>query len=449
MLTQETVTVSIPQSTRAHIIGKQGATIRAIQEKSGARIQMPKINEASANIDDDDDALIDVVIEGNTHTAALARQLIEKIVGERSANASTKLKSIPAEFYPFIAGPNNSRTHALETEHGIQIRVPPHLPWASQVPQMPVSGQRPTFVPTPHDNHIQLAGDRAAVQAARAAIERRVQELQNQLHMDQVDIRQGAHQFIIGERGIPSDEFFADTNCVVILPREPGVDTVTVVGLADDVSNGLEKAMELATQVHTSVFNVARHHSHAPGGESVYTRDLARYLRQRKEIERLEKLYAININTPYTNGISSPWELYAREGKNALKAQKEMSSIVNSHPPSRLAAVPVDPFFHSYLRSDIGPKVQNSFGVHMVVPDGSDAELPVLLVYEGPEVTGDVYDVPQTAPTASDLRTFQQGLLDARNHLLDLINNQEKIETATLEVPVKYVHRPAKPLHQS
>ncbi|KAI0102995.1 putative RNA binding effector protein Scp160 [Nemania sp. FL0031] len=434
---KETATVSIPQSTRAHIIGKQGATIKSIQERSGARIQMPKINEAAGNIDDDDDAMIDVVIEGNTHTAALARQLIEKIVGERAANASTRLKSIPAEFYPFIAGPNNSLTHALETEHGVQIRVPPHLPWASQVPQMPVSGQRPTFIPAPNDNHIQLAGERAAVQAARAAIEHRVQELQNQLHMDQVDIRQGAHQFIIGDRGIPSDEFFADTNCVVILPSEPGVDTVTVVGLADDVSNGLDKAMELATQVHTSVFNVAKHHSHAPGGESVYTRDLARYLRQRKEIERLEKLYKININTPYTSGISSPWELYAREGKNALKAQKEMSSIVNSHPPSRLAAVPVDPFFHSYLRSDIRPKVQDSFGVHMVVPDGSEAELPILLVYEGPEV-GDGYEIPQKTPTASELRTFQQGLVEARNHILDLINSQEKIETATLEVPAKF-----------
>jgi len=434
---QETATISIPQSARAHIIGKQGATIKSIQERSGARIQMPKVDETTANTDDDDDATVDVVIEGNTHTAALARQLIEKIVGERSANTNARLKSVPAEFYPFIAGPNNSLAHALETEHGVQVRVPPHLPWAFQVPRMPASGQRLTFAPAANDNHIQIAGERAAVQAAKAAIEHRVQELQNQLHMDQVDIRQGAHQFIIGERGVPSDDFFADTNCVVILPNEPGVDTVTVVGRADDVANGLEKAMELATQVHTSVFNVAKHHSHTPGGESVYIRDLARYLHQRKEISRLEKLYNININTPYTSGIISPWELFAREGKNALKAQKEISSVVNSHPPSRLATVPVDSFFHSYLRSDIRPKVQDSFGVHMVIPEASEADLPVLLVYEGLEA-GDAYEVPQKSPTPADLQTFQQGLRDAKAHILHLINNQEKIETITLEVPQKY-----------
>ena len=114
-----------------------------------------------------------------------------------------------------------------------------------------------------------------------------------------------------------------------------------------------------------------------------------------------------------------------------------MSSIVNSHPPSRLATIPVDPFFHSYLRSDIRHKVQDNFGVHMVIPDNMDAELPVLLVYEGPEAGNDTYEIPQKTPTALQLRTFQQGLVDARKHILDLINKQEKIETVTLEVPVK------------
>ncbi|KAI0014761.1 RNA binding effector protein Scp160 [Xylariomycetidae sp. FL0641] len=431
------IKVPIPASARAHIIGKQGSTIKSIQDKSGARIQLPKVDENAVNEDDDEDATIDVIVEGNAISAAMAREAINKIAGERSSNLSTKLKSVPAEFYPFIAGPNNTRANALESEHGVQLRVPPHMPWSQQVPQLPAQGARPTFAPANTDNHIQLAGERAAVQAARAAIERRVQELQNQLHMDQVDIRQGAHQFIIGDRGIPSDDFFADTNCVVILPNEPGTDTVTVIGLADDVNAGLEKAMDLATSVHSSFFDVAKHHNHAAGGASTYPRELSRYLRQRKEIERLENLYKIHINTPFSEGVVSPWELYAREGKNALKAQKEMSSIVNSHPPSRLASVPVDPFFHSYLRSDVRPKVQNDYGVHLVVPDANEAELPILLVYEGPDAPAD-YQPPQTVPNAAEIKSFQQQLNEARQHILDILNKQEKIETITLEVPTKY-----------
>ncbi|KAI5861379.1 putative RNA binding effector protein Scp160 [Durotheca rogersii] len=431
------IKVPIPQSARAHIIGKQGATIKSIQEKSGARIQLPKIDEVAAALDEDDDSVIDVIVEGNAISAAIARDAINKIAGERSANISTKLKSVPAEFYPFIAGPNNRLAAALEAEHGIQVRVPPHQPWSESVPQVPAAGQRPTFNPPADDNYIQLAGDRAAVQAARAAIEHQARELQDQLLLDQVEIRQGTHQFIIGDRGIPTEDFFADTNCVVVLPSTPGVDTVTIIGRADDVNTGLEKAMDLATQVHTSVFDVARHHSHSAGGAPTYSRDVSRYLRQRKEIERLEKLYHIHINTPFSEGIVSPWELYAREGKNALKAQKEMSSIINGLPPSRLATVPVDSFFHTYLRNDIRPRIQSDFGVHLVVPDAADANLPVLLVYEGEAAQEEGYQVPQGVPAAAELEQFRRGLAEARNHILEIVNRQEEIATATQEVPVK------------
>ncbi|KAI0894562.1 putative RNA binding effector protein Scp160 [Annulohypoxylon nitens] len=430
------IAVPIPLSARAHVIGKQGSTIKSIQEKSGARIQLPKIDDA--NLDEDEDATIDVLVEGNALSAALARDAINKIAGERSANLNTKLKSIPSEFYPFIAGPNNSLTSALEAEHGVQIRVPPHQPWSQSVPQVPAAGQRPSFGPPTNDNYIQLAGDRAAVQAARAAIERQVQELQNQLLLDQVEIRQGTHQFIIGDRGIPTEDFFADTNCVVVLPSSPGVDTVTVIGRADDVNAGLEKAMDLATQVHTSVFDVAKHHSHAAGGAPAYSRDISRYLRQRKEIERLEKLYQIHINTPFSEGIVSPWELYAREGKNALKAQREMSSIINSHPPSRFTTFAVDPFFHSYLRNDIRPKVQNDFGVNLIVPDTAEGDLPVLLVYEGADAPNQTYQVPQKVPTAPELDQFRRSLAEARKNILDLLGKQEQISSETLEVPVKF-----------
>ncbi len=431
-LEKTSIKVSIPQSARAHIIGKQGSTIKAIQEKSGARIQLPKVDDT----DDDEDGVIDVIVEGNVLSVATAREAINKIVGERSANVTAKLKSIPAEFYPFIAGPNNSIANSLEAEHGVQIRVPPHQPWSHPIPKAPVGGQRPTFAPAANDNHIQLAGDRLAIQAARAAIERRVQELQNQLQIDQADINKGRHQFIIGDRGIPMEEFFADTNCVIVLPNEEGVDTVTVIGQPDDVARGLDRAIDLAMAPQVASFNASRFHRHAAGGAPVYSRDMSRYLRERKEIERLEQLYNVHINTPYAEGIDSPWELYARDGKNSVKAQKEMTSIINSHPPSRFTSIPVDPFFHAYLRTDITPKVRQDFGVYTIVPDATEGDLPVLLIYEGPSPL-DTYQVPQSVPAPQDLKTFQERLADARQHILGLLNRQEQLTSTSLEVPVK------------
>ncbi|KAI0129598.1 RNA binding effector protein Scp160 [Xylariales sp. AK1849] len=436
--TRQTIKVPIPRSVRAHIIGKQGSTIKSIQEKTGARIQLPKTDENQPAVDDDEDGIIDVIVEGNTITAAAARDVIKKIAGEHTANLNTKLKTIPAEFYPFIAGKNNGLLSELEKEHGAQIRVPPHQPWGHPTPEIPSTGERPLFRPANNDNHIQLAGDRPAVTAARAAIERRAQELSNQLQMDQTPITRGRHQFIIGDRGMPTEDFFAETNCVIILPSEPGNETVTVIGLEDDVNRGLEKAMDLAMGINSSSVDISRSHKHTAGGASTYSRDVARYLRQRKEVERLEKLHGIYLNTPFEEDTVSPWELYARDGKAILKAQKEMLSIIGGHPPSRFATVPVDPFFHSYLRTDVKPRVQSDYGVHLVIPETNEATLPVVMVFEGDSAADQAYEVPQKAPTAQELKEFQQGLADARKHILELINKQEQIKTETLEVPVKF-----------
>lgn len=434
---QQIVKVPIPYSARSHVIGKQGSTIRSIQEKSGARIQLPRTDDGLDGLEDDEDSTIDVTIEGNALSAAMARDAINKIVGERSASASARLKSIPAEFYPFLSGPSNTVVNAIETDHGVQIRIPPHQPWSHTIPEASTPEKRPTFSPATNDNHIQIAGDRTAVQAARAEIERRAQELHDQLQTETMEIMRGRHQFIIGDRGISMDEFFADTDCVIILPDEEGVETVAVIGTKDDINRGVEKAMDLAMGLQLSPVDIAKMHKHAAGGAVTYARDVSRYLRQRQEIERLEKLHQVHINTPFAEGQVSPWELYARDGKNILRAQKEVASIINSHPPSRLSSVDIDPFFHAYLRSDIRPRLQEDFGVHLVVPDVSEADLPIVLVYEGTTAPGVAYQVPQKAPGADELRAFQQGLADARGHILELINKQEQVISESIEVPLK------------
>ncbi|KAM0426778.1 hypothetical protein ACHAPT_008094 [Fusarium lateritium] len=441
--TRTAINVPIPQSTRAHIIGKGGSMIKALQEKTGAKIQLPKVDENNPIDEEDDDATIDVTIEGNALSAASARDEILKIAGERSANVQTKVRGIPAAFYPFIAGPDNALAHALEENNGIQIRVPPLQAYApGQVPVTTASGQRPVFAPAGHEeNHIQLAGDRAAVQKVRAEIERQVAELHRQLAAEQLSIQRGRHQFIIGDRGVPVEQFFADTGCAILLPTDEDDDTITVVGPADQVAAGLEKAMDLAMGMQMSNLDIARFHRNAPGGAAVHAGNVTRYLRQRKEIERLEQLYHTHINTPFSEGGALPWELYSREGKNAIRAQSEISGIINGQPPSRMASVPVDPFFYQHLRNDVTPRVKRDYGVQMVVPEASESGLPVLLVYEGPDPTDGPYQVPRAKPTDVEARAFQQGLQDAQKHILDLLNKQEAITTASLDVPAKFHER--------
>ncbi|KAK0617381.1 hypothetical protein B0T14DRAFT_435770 [Immersiella caudata] len=430
---KQSVDVLIPRSARAHIIGKGGSTIKSLQEKSGARIQMPKVDDIPG-ADEDDDDVIKVVVEGNALSAGIAREAIHKIAGERAANASTRLKDVPAEFFPFIAGLKNGLIQKLE-EKGVQIRVPPHQAWSSQPPAEPAPGQRPVFLPA-KDNYIQLAGERTAVQAARKEIEAQVAALRQHLEIKQLAIGRGRHQFIIGDRGISVDDFFEDTGCAIILPTDEE-DDVVVIGLRDNLPAGEEKAMDLAMNMQLSNIDIARFHRQAPGGAQAHARNVTRYLRQRKEIERLEKLHNVHFNTPFTEEGAQPWELYSRDGKNAIRAQSEIKGLVDSHPPARFSSLPVDPFFHPYIQREVQPRVRQDYHVHLVVPEPSDANAPVLLVYEGPS-SPESYQVPRSQPSPAEVKEMQKYLQDARAHIQQLVGQQEELSATSLDVPLKF-----------
>lgn len=433
--TKLSTNVTIPRSARAHIIGKGGSTIKALQEKTGARIQMPKVEEGQTPIDDDDDSTIDVIIEGNSQEAAAAQNEVLKIVGERAGNVSTRLKGIPAEFYPFIAGPRNSSIINFEQDKGIRVQMPPYQVSSSQPPAMPAPGQRPKFMPAV-DSFIQLAGERDAVRAAREAIEKRTQELREQLMMEQLSIQRGRHQFIIGERGIPIDEFFEDTGCTIVMPVDEDDDMVTIIGPVDQVQTGMEKAMDLAMNMQCSNIDISRFHRQAPGGAAVHARNVTRYLRQVKEIERLEKLYNVHFNTPFSDQGALPWELYSRDGKNAIRAQSEIKGLVDAHPPARMVTITVDQFFHQYIRDEVAPQVRQDYRVRLVVPEFSEADIPVLLVYEGASAP-DAYQIPRSQPNQNEINEMRKWLLDAQAHLLGLINQQESVSSTSIEVPQK------------
>ncbi|SPO04980.1 related to SCP160 protein [Cephalotrichum gorgonifer] len=436
-----TVPISIPQSCRAHIIGKQGSTIKGIQERTGARINLPKLEDTQAGLDDDDDAEIIVNIEGNTLSAASARDEILKIVNERSANTQTKVRGIPAEFYPFIAGPRNARVQGLEEENGVKINVPRHRPFTSQpIPTVPNPGEPLAFSTEDLEEHISLAGDRASVQRARAAIEQLAEDLRRQLKLEQFSVQHGRHQFIIGKQGIPIEEFFADTGCTLLLPLKDDEDLVTVIGPPEKVPDALERAMDLAVGMQCSNIDISRFHRGAPDGAAVHARNVTRYLRKRKEIARLESTYQTHINTPFSEHGALPWEIYSRDGKNSIRAQSEITAIMNGHPPSRIASVPVDPFFHAHISKDVAPRVRENFGVHVVVPEASETGVPVVLVYEG-QSDDSSFEVPKTAPSKDEVKLFQKSLEEARKHIIELVSQQEQIDAVSIDVPLKFHER--------
>jgi hypothetical protein len=376
-----------------------------LQEATGARIQLPKTDDGPAPVDEDDD-MVNVVLEGNPVAIAMARREIDKIANERIGPVTTKLRAVPAEFYPFIAGRHNERVNALEEAHGVQVRVPPYHTWNAQAPpQQPLAGHSPAFLPAAEDNHISVAGDRAAVQAARAEIERFAQELRQQLALRQLSVDRAQHQYVIGDRGITPQDFFANTGCAIVLPGPDEEETITFIGPAE--------ALE-----------AAENREHA--------RNVTQYLRDRKELERLEKLHQFHIATTQREDT---WNIFFRDGKNAIRARTEINSIIDAHPPTRVSTVEVDPFFHAHIRKEISPKVKKDYGIHLVIPETTDSEMPVILVFEGESGLEPEYQVPRGQPSPSEIAAFQQGLQDARAHIMGILSKQAQIISASIDVP--------------
>ena len=418
----------VPQSSKAFIIGKQGSMIKQLQEKTGARIQIPKTEDSKPQSDDDADDMINITVEGNALSVAEAQKEINRITSERTPPVNAKLRSIPAEFYPFISG--DSIVSGLE-DKGIRVQVPSYHTWRAQPPpRKPARGAAPAFEKAADDNPITLNGDRAAVQAAKVEIELLAQQLKQELAIDELNVERSRHQFIIGKPGMKAQEFFNETGCAIILPSDEDEDMITIIGPADRTQAARARAMKLAGEMQSARVDIAKQHRNVPGGGSEHAQKLAQYLRQRRAIEQLEELHQAHI----VAAANASWDVYARVYENASDAKSAISDIITAHPPSRFASVNVDPFYHKYLRDGITPVVKRDYGVHVITPP-TEADTAVLLVFEGEAGSNPHYEVPRGQPSADEIRAFKLGLSDAQKHILDIISAQAQIKSTSIDIP--------------
>lgn len=409
-------------------------------KRTGAHIQVPNRDETPyPDFDDDDSATIDVTIEGDAVAAELARREVEAIVNERTSTVNMRLRDIPAEFFPFIAGPHNIGTNALEKGRQLKVEIPHHYTWSQQpLPPTPSSGMVPQFTPDPN-NHIRISGERLVAQEVRAEIERQAEHLRRHITLSPLAINRGQHQFIAGENGGLLHDILHETGCAVILPpASDATETLYVTGPHDKIDLGIEKVMNLATVMQMSSVDVARQHANAPMGSYAHARALTRYLQHRQAIEQLERQYDARIVLPTSLEGPPNWEVYSRDGKNTIRARSDIMNVINAYPPARIRHLNADSFFHQHLEQQGAKAIRNTFGVHLLLPDELDLRPEVILVYEGPEYRhAEDYQLPRHRPSASELAEFEKILNEAQAHILSIIQDQEDIGCASVEVPPK------------
>ena len=402
--------------------------------KSGARLQLQKANEAPA--DADDSATVELTIEGDSIAVALARSEVEAIVNSKAANMSTRLRDIPPELFPFLAGPRNRNVQALAEGLGVDIRVPQYHTWTHRPPPTIASPDDvPAFAPHP-TQHITVSGDRRAVQQAKTQLERRAAELRMQIALTQLAISRTQHQFVTGVDGASLPDLLRETGCSVILPpADDTTENVTIVGPRARLEEGTDHVMNLATSMRLQNVDVGRAFPNPPEGQAAYTRALARYLRQRRAIRELEQRHGAHIMLP----AGPTWDVYALEGKNAIRAKNDILNLVSVHPPARFRHLDVHPFYHAHLGD--GPHCERLLkerGVRLLLPDAVE-ETPegskVLLVFEGVPGTADA--LLEQRPSPADVAEFERALLAAQDEILGLFADQAQIGTRVVPVPNK------------
>lgn len=420
--------IPIPSSARSLVIGRQGQTIQGIEQRSGARLRITKQDNSADPTEDEDDVEVFVLVDGDTIASSLARDEVKKIVDEHISTVNLRLKDIPAEFYPFLAGPYNSRIGDLERGRDIKIQVPHYHTRSEETPpQSPAA-----FSPQPN-YHIQISGERLAAQEAKTQIEREVEILRRQLAMKLFDTDRCKHQFIVGDRGTSLHDFFQDTGCSVVFPPVEGdSETLIIVGPAERIDDGYNKVEDLASSIFRETVKIAKPREN----ERVHAQNVTRYLRQKETVRELERIHNASIVLPTSLEEAHEWEVLSRDGKNTNRARSDIMGLVSGHPPPRFANVDIDPFYHRHLQQRAAKQVREDYGVHVCFPEELEESPQILLVYEGPSSPSQ-YQLPRAQPSASEVKNFQQALQQAQQHLLGLISGEAEIVSRQVEANPK------------
>ena len=320
-----TLKMQIPSEVRPFIIGTKGKTLKEIEAKTGARVQLPKREDESAA-----DEMSEITIEADAFGANAARKEIEAIVAARTSSATVKITSVPSDHYPFIA----LRAQSWESENDdLKIKVPsPSLNEA-----VPVA--------------ITVSGEKNLVADIKTQIEELSDELARTTIASSIQIPKPQHQFI----GPAITDILRRTGCSIVVPPASSTsELITVRGPATNLGSGITLVMEQANSMSLDSLEISRAH----GGNLAHAQNLAAYFSHSSGLSSIEQQHNVKIAVPAGPAAAEKVVLHIT-GKSSDKvkaARQALIALVNTLPPAKFATVEIEPLLH---KSVIGSKQKN------------------------------------------------------------------------------------------
>lgn len=405
-------TIQVPASVRAIIIGPKGANLRPITERSGTQIQITRKEDTPTQpIDDDDEVVVDVTIEGDAEGVEIAKKDIFAIVSSRVRNANMKIQGLPSKLYPALAGINGAQVKKLEQARDVKITIPDHFYLVANKLEAPIT----------------ISGERNAVIETKSLLENLAQTLASTYTSIVKGVPRTSQLFLS-----PAD-LFNSTGVVVSPVSSPN--ELELYGPSQQLGVANAYISDLSKNLLTVALNISKAHSN----NVAHSKALAAYFRTSGKLENIEKEESVIISTPSAELLANPTldnvvlDIVGRDADSVTRARKQIVSLVNDYSPHRVLVVnDIDPFFYSYLyaKSKLASTIKSQYFSDIFVPEDPSVTRDIIFVYQGdPRQEDDDF-----APGAEEIKAK---LAEANATLNEIRINQKDIVSHVVHIPVE------------
>ena len=298
------------------------------------------------------------------------------------------MTTVPATYYPFIAGARNVHIQAIQQETNTRINMPF------------VTSQEEDEDEDAKDSAIVIQGDRKSIRKAIEAIENSYREIERTTRTMTINIPKRQHRFLVGAKGVHINEIHAATGCTIEIPSVNSTsDAIVVRGPESELIPALTLIMEKANSSQVETVDVTTLHKPVAGhSKADHARHVTKYLSTRFRLRKIEQEHDdVQISAARVDGqTTGTIEIVAKSKSEAEAARAKVLEAAKTLTPVLFDVVHIEPLLHRHI---VGRKGQNinrlreTHGVEVIVPDSSSDSTEVVLVYENHADLADVTKV--------------------------------------------------------
>ncbi|KAG2214318.1 hypothetical protein INT47_000874 [Mucor saturninus] len=374
LVIKRTVEIAVPSSTRRFIIGAKGATLKQIETKSNTRVNFPRKDDEDFGFNEENpDELVIVTIMGDATGIRIAKEEIEKIVGEKTAKQTIKVDHLDSKYYLFLAGPHNSNIKQIEEEFDVKI----------QIPAIVVDSA------LNRDTSISISGDKEKVQLAKSALEKSYADIEKLSRTVGLSIPKRQHKYLFGKHGEVLKEIYHGSGCTVELPSsEESSENISIRGPDAKLVDGLTFVMGKVRAVQVSVLDLSESYKSSGKEALKYARFALKYLLSKNSIKKIENDHNVQVGVPTAQELHKTvhLEVVSTVEKDAAGAQLAISSILRELTPQVFGTVDIEPYLHQHIKTTHRAaleRIQTTNNVKVIFSDEKENNATVLLVFEG------------------------------------------------------------------